>query len=115
MFNLEVAHDTNEVHHAMANMTGIAEILPDGVGRRIHWVYAHGRLEKDMNTDLFSVNLNGATVEDGMKATYKGKPVVLHLFRDRSHGMLTGIATYEDDIEACTYGRSLVKERPSVF
>ena len=91
-----------------------ASVVPDGQGKRIPWVYAHGKLEDDLKTDLFDVDLNGESVRDGLKALYHGKVVVFHLYRNM-HGLLTGIATYADDKEAFAYGRELVATKPSIF
>ena len=93
-----------------------AVIKPDNEGSyRIPWVYAHGKLEDDLHTgDLFCTDLNGEVVENGMRATYNGKLVVFHLYRNR-FGQLTGVATYADDEEACAYGRNLVATKPDMF
>ena len=99
-------------------LTAKAVIKRDGEGLRIPWVYAHGKLEDDLKTDLFDVDLNGESVRDGLKALYKDKDgvkeVVFHLYRN-DFGQLTGIATYADDEEAYAYGRKLVAEKPHIF
>lgn len=91
-----------------------AVIKQDGEGQRIPWVYAHGELESDLCTDIFNVNLNGESVRDGMRATYKDKDVVFHLYYN-DFGHLTGVATYADDKVAFAYGRNLVANKPHIF
>ena len=78
------------------------------------FVYAHGKLEDDLKTDLFVIDLKGHSLKDGLRARYNGKNVVLHLYTN-DIGQLTGVATYVDDEDAFNYGRNLVVTKPRLF
>ena len=78
------------------------------------FIYAHGKLDDDMKTDVFNINIDDKDVVDGLKAEYNGKECVFHLYQGH-FGHLTGIVTYSDDEEACDYGRKLKEEKPVTF
>lgn len=88
---------------------------PTRAYERPGFIYAHGKLEDDMHTDLFYLYLGDYHLQDGLVAYYKDKPVRFFLYRHPDMLRLTGIVAYCDDKEACLYGQNLVKERPDRF
>lgn len=99
--------------------------------KRVSWVYAHGKLEEDMQSDIiylynFENNVMGmmGKLRNGFVAYYNKvntdgtvtpKPVRFFLYKNPKFGHLQGIVTYCDDIEAYKYGNMLVEMKPERF
>ena len=75
--------------------------------KRVPWVYAHGRLEDDMGTDLVYL-LSTMQPRDRFKAYYKDKCVMFHMYRNRRNYEWCGLVTYADDIKAYAFAREVV-------
>lgn len=85
--------------------------------KRVPFVYAHGKLEDDLGTDVFYMFLGDNRLCNGLRA-YRpnGKPVRFHLYKHPRTLELTGIVTYScEDRESYEYGKRLVEERPERF
>lgn len=83
---------------------------------RIPFVYAHGKLEEDLGTDIIYLFLGSYHLNNGLIAyTSDFKPVKFHLYRHPRTFELTGIVAYISDRESSLYGAKLVIERPERF
>ena len=85
--------------------------------KRPGYVYAHGKLEKDLGTDIIYLFLGDYKLCNGLIGyTQDYKPVCFHLYKHPRTLELTGIVTYSsEDIESYRYGKKLVEERPYRF
>lgn len=85
--------------------------------KRPGYVYAHGKLEADLGTDIIYLFLGDQKLCNGLIAyTQDWKPVCFHLYKHPRTLELTGIVTYScDDEESYRYGKRLVDERPERF
>lgn len=86
--------------------------------QRVPFVYAHGKLESDMGTDIIYLCKGDYGLRNGLVAyTQDNRAVRFHLYRHPRTFELTGIVTYCDgsDKEAYEYGKRLVEERPDRF
>lgn len=88
--------------------------------KRIPFVYAHGKLQDDLGSDLFYLFLPMEwELCDGLRAYVRssGKPVRFFLYKHPRTFELTGVVVYCDgsDSEAYAYGRSLVENKPDRF
>lgn len=94
-----------------------ARVYGDGeYGKRVPYVYAHGKLEDDLGTDLVNLYEGDYHLNNGLVAyTLDGKPVIFFLYKHPTFGHLTGIVCYTDDKEACAYGKRLVESKPKIF
>ena len=83
----------------------------------VSFVYAHGKLQDDLGTDLIYLMLGDQKFCDGLIAyTDEWKPVRFHLYKNPRNFETTGVVTYScEDKEAYDYGRQLVKNKPTRF
>ena len=85
--------------------------------KRVPFVYAHGKLEDDLGTDIVYLFTGDYHLRNGLIAyTQKGKPVRFHLYKHPRTFELTGVVTYScEDKEAYQFGKRLVEEKPERF
>ena len=85
--------------------------------KRVPFVYAHGKLEEDLGSDIIYLFLGDNKFCNGLVAyTADRKPVRFHLYKHPRTFELTGIVTYSsEDKEAYEYGKRLVEEKPERF
>lgn len=96
------------------------EHLPSAIMKmykRPGYVYAHGKLEDDLGTDIIYLFLGDQKLCNGMiDYTQDYKPVCFHLYKHPRTLELTGVVTYSnEDKEAYQYGKMLVEKRPESF
>lgn len=84
----------------------------------LHYVYAHGWLEDDLDTDIVTIKKGDEPLRNdslGFLGSEYGKAVRFFLYEHPTFKHLTGIVCYTHDIKACEFGMRLVENQPIKF
>lgn len=81
---------------------------------KVFWnnVYAHGKLESLIGYDLIG-STEAAPSEGINTASYKGKPVLVFVWKGRFHD--TGLAVLTTDVESIEYAVKTYEEKRKTF